>query len=192
MSLSISQAIKISKDLPFSIGLAYRAIGVLGSYFIYNKLLDISEYIIIKKFGDYDSSFHLQKTLDNRVIVSMSRKNYWYVIPQNIALCSIMASTAVIAAKILLLAGFSTTIVAPLLVASIVTPIFMGLKHTTWRMMAHNCGGNLSKWVQLTDEEVKARGIKIDNVRTQDFTEMIYFGFGQPAKRVYGSDSELD
>jgi len=148
----------------------YGGLGAVVSGAVFNKLSHLAEYTLNKTFGDYTSP---KKTLDNKIIVSMTmNKDHYYV--QNIALATFVAAISLKAAQILVLAGCPSVIAIPLLVGSVAAPIVFSLLN----MIVCNTGGHGGRWVEISDAEINKHGINKENVELIDWSQRVYCGFG--------------
>lgn len=146
----------------------YCGLGAAVSGAVFNKLSHVVEYTLNKTFGDYTRP---QKTLDEKIIVSMP-KDYYYV--QNIALAILVATISLKAIQILVLAGCPSVIAIPLLVGSVAAPILFSL----FNIIVRNTGGHHGRWVEISDAEINKHGINKDTVKTIDCSVRVYCGFG--------------
>lgn len=179
MSLKISEtAVDTIQYLPKSVTTAdawmpgpisYCALGAVVSGAVFQKLSHIVEYVLNKKFGDYTE---LGKIRDGRIIVSMPRSKSHYF-AQSIILAMLVATISSIAVRALVLAGCPTPVAIPLLVGSVATPILMGLYNVVrYRSARHD------RWVEISEAEIKERGIDKSKVEVIPWHAKVYCHFG--------------
>lgn len=163
-------------------GALYCGLGALVSGVVFNKLSHIAEYTLNKTFGDYKNP---QKTLDNRVIVSMGRGNDYYAL-QNIVLGALVALISYKAVQILALAACPSVIAVPLLVGSVAAPILFAL----FNILLRSTGGHHGRWVHINDDEIKKHGINKNTLETIAFSVRVYFSFGSAPTYCPGEQTE--
>jgi len=177
-----TKSVYMNVQIPSQVIPAVFGCTVAVSGFIFNKLSHISEYIINKKFGDYE---YINKTHDGRFIVSARRQDYYYF--QNIALTVITAAISVAAARILRSVGNSPVMASAVSIAGIATPIFL----CSFNMFLRQEGVHRGRWVELTESEFN--GLLINkNWVTDALGERVYCSFGQAPIYIPGIDQDPD
>jgi|688.fasta_scaffold19462_3 hypothetical protein len=159
-------------------------LGIASSVWIFNKLSHVIEYTLNKNFGDYTA---LQKTLDDRVIVSMGELNDYYV-AQNIVLAALIATVSSIGVLILISHGLPGDIAFPLITSYIISPAICALHN----IIIRRTGGHRGRWVQLSEEELKKREIDKKTIEEQRWSSRVYHTFGSGPKWFRGAHTDDD
>lgn len=165
---------------------AYCGLGAVTSGVVFNKLIDLLEYALIKSGADYEKA---QKTFDGIVIVQMPiKKSFCYA--QNIVLAALVAAVSLKAVQVLALAGCPAAIATPLLVGSVAAPIFLAL----YNMILYNLGPrvNTVRSVAISDEECTMRGINKESIKTLQLACSVYLHFGAAPTIAYEYDGDLN
>lgn len=158
------------------------AAGASVGFSVFNKLLSVIDYNIIKIFGDYK---HPEKTLDGKVIISMSRRSedgcprtrpnrYYYVL--NTCLAPLAAVISFKVTKILLNhlpGGWSHSFNLALLIGSVAMPIFLSL----FNMVVYHDTRH-QNYIYVPDSKLSKYGIGKEKLSPMESQHRVYCNHG--------------
>lgn len=160
----------------FDIAAVCLGLAAITSGAIFNKLSHIVEYTLNKRCGDYNN---LRKTIHGDVIVS--RYQDYYII-QNIVLAVLVGRGSALWVQRVCLPTCPKIISHSLIIGSLVIPIVWGLFNIGARLL----GVHRGRWVQLSDDEVQERKIKIVSLPGHADPEYVYLRFAAAPELMLG------
>lgn len=160
--------------------MVFSALGTQVSSAVFDKLSHVVEYALNKAFGKNESA---QIINYGTVIVSLSTSKSWYRL-QNVALAALVSKVSFEAFRTLLsFAGAPSLIAHPFLIGIICGPFFSALVNTFRREI----GVDQGRWVVLSDQEVRDRGIHKGDLTQNQWQERVYFECGAEPQYVPGT-----